>query len=186
MLRNQSNSYLKEQMSNLPSSGRQLRTEVTSAGEPQTELSGCGHRPLNPNKGIVRIEASPINPSDLGLLLGMADVSTARRWAVTTIRPSVPRCQKRSSRFERGWGESMPVGNEGGGVVGGRWRQRCGSSAGRKDRRGIGGAMYGEYRTLHVSQCLVMHDGVTPRESASCFVNPLTARHGRDYEPRRV
>ena len=72
------------------------------------------------------------------------------------------------------WDESMPVGNEAGGVViaagDGEAQALLGKTVGV-----LGGAMYGEYRTLHVGQCLAMHDGVTPREGASCFVNPLTA-----------
>ena len=69
----------------------------------------------------------------------------------------------------------MPVGNEGGGVVVAAGESEAAQALLGKTVGVLGGAMYGEYRTLHVSQCLAMHDGVTPRESASCFVNPLTA-----------
>ena len=72
-------------MSNLPSSGRQLRTEVTSAGELKLSLVDVDIAPPKPEQVIVRIEASPINPSDLGLLLGMADVSTARPVSYTHL-----------------------------------------------------------------------------------------------------
>ena len=125
---------------------------------------------------VVRVEASPINPSDLGLLLGMADVTTVKQVgsddnpAISAEVPAgiLPHLKAR-------WDESMPVGNEAGGVV-----IAAGDSPEAQALLGktvgvLGGAMYGEYRTLHVSQCLAMHDGVTPRESASCFVNPLTA-----------
>ena len=71
--------------------------------------------------------------------------------------------------------ESMPVGNEGAGVV-----IRTGSSDAAKALMGktvamIGGAMYAQYRTLKVRECLPLPDGTTPAEGASCFVNPLTA-----------
>ena len=163
-------------MSDLPSTGRQLRTEVTSAGELKLNLVDVPTAAPKPEQVVVRVEASPINPSDLGLLLGMADVSTAKQVgsddnpAITAEEPAgiLPHLKAR-------WDESMPVGNEGGGVV-----VAAGDSPEAQALLGktvgvLGGAMYGEYRTLHVSQCLAMHDGVTPRESASCFVNPLTA-----------
>ena len=71
--------------------------------------------------------------------------------------------------------ESMPVGNEGAGVV-----IKTGSSDAAKALMGktvatIGGAMYAQYRTLKVNECLPLPAGVTPAEGASCFVNPLTS-----------
>ena len=122
---------------------------------------------------VVRIEASPINPSDLGLLLGMADITNAQIAGENRVEADVPAnvLPMLKARFD----EAMPVGNEGSGVV-----VAAGSSAEAQALLGktvgvLGGAMYSEYRTLHTSQCLVMHDGVTARESASCFVNPLTS-----------
>src|SRR5712672_3038882 len=69
----------------------------------------------------------------------------------------------------------MTVGNEGVGVV-----IRTGSSDAAKALMGktvamIGGAMYAQYRTLRVNECLPLPDGTTAAEGASCFVNPLTA-----------
>ena len=163
-------------MSDLPSTGRQLRTEVTSAGELKLNLVDVPTAAPKPEQVVVRVEASPINPSDLGLLLGMADVTTATQVgsdenpAITAEVPSgiLPHLKAR-------WDESMPVGNEGGGVVVAAGDSPAAQALLGKTVGVLGGAMYGEYRTLHVSQCLAMHEGVTPRESASCFVNPLTA-----------
>ena len=151
-------------MSNLPSSGRQLRTEVTSAGELKLSLVDVDIAPPKPEQVIVRIEASPINPSDLGLLLGMADVSTARQVGSgnnPAISAQVP--EKILPALKARWDESMPVGNEGGGVVVAAGDSDAAQALVGKTVGVLGGAMYGEYRTLHVSQCLVMHDGVTPR-----------------------
>jgi NADPH2:quinone reductase len=39
----------------------------------------------------------------------------------------------------------------------------------------LGGAMYTQFRCLNAKQCLVMPEGTTSAEAASCFVNPLTA-----------
>ena len=66
-------------MSELPGSGLQLQSTVTSDGELQLKLEEVEVRPLKPEEVLVRVEASPINPSDLGLLLGMADLSTAEQ-----------------------------------------------------------------------------------------------------------
>ena len=163
-------------MSDLPSSGRQLRTEVTAAGELKLNLVDVPTAPPKPEQVVVRVEASPINPSDLGLLLGMADVSTAKQVGTDdnpAISADVPPAIL--PHLKARWDESMPVGNEGGGVVIAAGDSEAAQALLGKTVGVLGGAMYAEYRTLHVSQCLAMHEGVTPRESASCFVNPLTA-----------
>jgi hypothetical protein len=125
---------------------------------------------------VVRVEATPINPSDLGLLLGPADMSTAKvsgTKAQPIITAKVPDAAMgaMAARLD----ESMPVGNEGAGIV-----IRTGSSDAAKALLGktvaiIGGAMYAQYRTLKANECLPLPDGTTPAEGASCFVNPLTA-----------
>jgi NADPH2:quinone reductase len=70
--------------------------------------------------------------------------------------------------------QSLPVGNEGAGVV-----VDAGSSPEAKALMGktvaiLGGAMYAQYRVIKAKQCLVLPPGTTPAEGASCFVNPLT------------
>ena len=78
--------------------------------------------------------------------------------------------------------QSMPVGNEGAGVV-----IRTGSSEAAKALMGktvsmIGGAMYSQYRTIKACDCLALPEGTTPADGASWFVNPLhLARHGRNH-----
>ena len=160
-------------MSDLPSSSRQLLSCVTSRGKLQLTIGETQVPAPAAAEVVVRVEASPINPSDLGLLLGMADITNAQTVGVNHVEADVPAniLPALKARFD----EAMPVGNEGGGVV-----VAAGDSVEAQALLGktvgvLGGAMYSEYRTLHVSQCLVMHDGVTPAESASCFVNPLTS-----------
>jgi len=125
---------------------------------------------------IVRVEAAPINPSDLGLLFGGADMSTART-SGTADRPvvtaSIPQnmLKAMAGRVD----QSLPVGNEGAGVV-----VAAGDSPAAQALLGkvvaiLGGAMYAQYRCTRASQCLVLPAGTTPAEGASCFVNPLTA-----------
>ena len=117
-----------------------------------------------------------MNPSDLGLLFGAADMATAKA-SGTPSRPvvtaSVPEAAMKSmaARLDA----SMPVGNEGAGVV-----VAAGSSPAAQALLGktvalIGGAMYTQYRCIPVAQCMLLPEGTTPAEGASSFVNPLTA-----------
>jgi NADPH:quinone reductase-like Zn-dependent oxidoreductase len=125
---------------------------------------------------VVRIEATPTNPSDLGLLTGAADLSTIRA-SGTKDRPiitaKVPEAAMpaMAGRLD----QSVPIGFEGAGVV-----IKTGSSDAAKALMGrtvatFGGAMYAQYRCLKIGDCLPLPDGTTPAEGASCFVNPLTA-----------
>jgi NADPH2:quinone reductase len=164
-------------MSDLPKSGLQLRSLVTSAGKLELSLEEVEIDPPGAEEVVVKVAAAPINPSDLGLLLGMADVASAKQGGTAqrpTISADIPPglLKHMGGRLD----QSMPVGNEGGGVV-----IAAGKSAEAQALLGKtvgalgGGGMYGEYRTLHVSQCLAMNEGVDAKEAASCFVNPLTA-----------
>src|SRR4051812_38881414 len=156
--------------------GLQLRSLIKKSGELEISLVDV----LTPEPGldevVVRVEATPINPSDLGLLVGAADMSTAKGSGTKEkpiVTATVPQAAMRAmaGRLD----ESMPVGNEGAGVV-----IRTGSSDAAKALMGktvamIGGAMYAQYRTLKGRECLPLPEGTTPAEGASCFVNPLTA-----------
>jgi NADPH2:quinone reductase len=129
-----------------------------------------------PDEVVVRVEASPLNPSDLGLLLGAADMSAAKVGGTKdspTVTAAVPEAMMRAmaARVD----ESMPVGNEGAGVV-----VKAGSSPEAQKLMGklvaiLGGAMYAQYRTIKAVQCLPLPSTVTAADGASCFVNPLTA-----------
>ncbi|MFT6039478.1 MAG: NADPH2:quinone reductase, partial [Candidatus Azotimanducaceae bacterium] len=160
----------------VPATALQLRSLVTAEGELQLSLASVPVTAPGEDEVVVRVEASPINPSDLGLLFGGADMpnavasGTADAPAITAQIPEVARPMMAARA-----GESMPVGNEGGGVV-----VLAGTSAAAQALLGktvgmLGGAMYSQYRTLHTSQCLALPDGTTAAEGASCFVNPLTA-----------
>ncbi len=155
--------------------GLQLRSLAKANGELELSLASVPVPEPAADEVVVRIEAAPINPSDLGLLLGPADVSAAKTSSadgrpVTAFQ--VP------ERFQRMLGprldQSMPVGNEGAGVV-----VDAGSSAEAQALKGkvvgiLGGATYAQFRTVRAADCLVMPAGVTPEQGASPFVNPLT------------
>ncbi|MGT2438423.1 zinc-binding dehydrogenase [Bradyrhizobium betae] len=156
--------------------GLQLRSLIKKSGELEISLLDVPTPEPGPDEVVVRVEAAPINPSDLGLLIGAADMSTAKASGTKdapVITAKVPEGAMRAmaGRLD----ESMPVGNEGAGVV-----IKTGSSDAAKALMGktvamIGGAMYAQYRTLKVRECLPLPEGTTAAEGASCFVNPLTA-----------
>ncbi len=155
--------------------GLQLRTLVKPEGVLELSLALVPVPEPAADEVVLRVEAAPINPSDLALLLGPADLSTleasgtASRPVVTATLP-----QTAMRALAARVGVSMPAGNEGAGVV-----VRAGSSPAAQALVGktvaaIGGAMYAEYRNVKVEQCFALPDGTTPAEGASSFVNPLT------------
>jgi NADPH:quinone reductase-like Zn-dependent oxidoreductase len=157
-------------------SGPQLRTLIRKSGELEISLVSVPTPEPGPDEVVVRVEATPINPSDLGLLVGAADMSTAKAAGTKDAPVITARVPDAGMRAMAGrLDESMPVGNEGAGVV-----IATGSSDAAKALMGktvamIGGAMYAQYRCLKVGECLPLPAGTTPADGASCFVNPLTA-----------
>ncbi len=157
-------------------SGLQLRSLIKKSGELEISLLNVPTPEPGPDEVVVRVEATPINPSDLGLLTGAADLSTAKASGTKdspVITAKVPEAAMKSmaARLDK----SMPVGNEGAGVV-----IKTGSSDAAKALMGktvsmIGGAMYAQYRTLRVNECMPLPAGTTAADGASWFVNPLTA-----------
>ena len=159
-----------------PLEGLQLRSLIKPTGELELSLHSITTPLPGPDEVVVRIEAAPLNPSDIGLLFGAADMRSATRSGtpgMPVVTAPVPEKFMRSMAGRLG--ESMPVGNEGAGVV-----VQAGSSAAAKALLGktvavLGGAMYSQYRCVKAVQCLVLLSGTTAAEGASCFVNPLTA-----------
>lgn len=156
--------------------GLQLRSLIKTSGELEISLVDVPTPEPADDEVVVRIEAAPINPSDLGLLVGAADMSTAKASGTKEapiITAKVPDGAMRAmgARLD----QSLPVGNEGAGVV-----IKTGSSDAAKALMGktvamIGGAMYAQYRTLKARDCQPLPEGTTAAEGASWFVNPLTA-----------
>jgi NADPH:quinone reductase-like Zn-dependent oxidoreductase len=156
-----------------PGSGLQLRSLIKASGELELSLAKVDIPDPAPDEIVVRIEGSPINPSDLGLLLGAADPSTLKAGAGPTLTASVPQHLMRlmAGRLD----ESMPVGNEGAGTVVAAGSDPAAQALLGKLVAGIGGAMYAQYRTLRAADALPLPPGATAADGASCFVNPLTA-----------
>src|SRR6202049_5099685 len=156
--------------------GLQLRSLIKKSGELELSLAEVAIPEPAADEVVVRVEASPINPSDLGLLVGAADMTTAKASGTKdspVITAKVPEAAMNAmaGRLD----ESMPVGNEGAGVV-----VKTGSSDAAKALMGkmvamIGGAMYAQYRCIKARDVLALPAGTTAAEGASCFVNPLTS-----------
>ena len=156
--------------------GLQLRSLVKSSGELELSLARVEIPHPGPDEVIVRIGGTPINPSDLGLLVSAADMKravasgTADSPVVTApIAPAFMRAM--AARAD----QSLPVGNEGAGVVIEAGSSPAAQALLGKMVAGIGGAMYSQYRCLKAADCLVLPEGATAADGASCFVNPLTA-----------
>jgi NADPH:quinone reductase len=160
----------------LPANALELRSLVTSQGTLELSLQEVPVPAPAANEVLVRVEASPINPSDLGVLIAGADM-TAATVAGTPERPTVTASFGAgalgglSGRVDK----SLTVGLEGAGTV-----VAAGSSPAAQallgKRVGIAGSgMYSQYRVVDASACLVLPDGATARDGASSFVNPLTA-----------
>lgn len=130
----------------------------------------------NADEVVIRIEAAPLNPSDLAVLFSAADMTTATQSGTAQnpiINAAVP------AQFMPGLtarvGEATAVGNEGAGTV-----VAAGSSPAAQALLGkmvavIGGGTYRQYLCANVQSCLVLKEGTTAKQGASSFVNPLTA-----------
>ena len=150
--------------------GLQLRSTVRPDGALELSLVTVPTPAPQADEVVVRVDATPLNPSDMGLLLAGADPGAMQR-AGDVVRASLPPEVMRMMAARVG--QELPVGNEGAGVV-----VAAGASAQSwlgKTVSMIGGAMYAQYRCLHVAQCQALPEGTTAEEGASWFVNPLTA-----------
>ena len=156
----------------------QLRSLIKKSGELEVSLVDTPLPELGADEVLIRVEATPINPSDLGLLFSLADMSGAQasvdaagRPVVTARVPEGPATARMAGRID----QSMPVGNEGAGTVVEAGSSPAAQALIGKKVAAIGGAMYSQWRVVPLAQCLVLPGGATAAQGASCFVNPLTA-----------
>ncbi|HEY3635287.1 MAG TPA: NADH oxidase [Caldimonas sp.] len=160
----------------VPADGLQLRSLVKENGELELSLVRVPTSAPQADEVVVRVEATPINPSDIGLLFGPADLSTlaVRGSGERTVASArIPEAAMKSMAGRLG--QSMPVGNEGAGTVlaaggGGAAQALLGRTV-----AALGGAMYSQFRTVKVDLCLALPPGTSAAEGASSFVNPLSA-----------
>ena len=160
----------------IPAEALQLRSLVRADGELEVSLQRVPVPEPGADEVLVQIQATPINPSDLGLLFGAADLSGLKvsgSAEAPVLSARIP--EKAMPAMAGRVGQSLPVGNEGAGRV-----VKAGASPAAQALLGktvalIGGAMYTQYRCMPAAQCLLLPDDATAADGASCFVNPLTA-----------
>ncbi len=151
---------------------KQIKSKISREGLLTISLDEVEVPEPGDDQVLIKVQATPINPSDLGLLVGPADISSLKEVEKgSVVEMKIPDGLIRSvaARFD----QNLPVGNEGAGIV-----ESAGKGAEHLIGKTVGlagGAMYSEYRCVPASSCLVMNEGTTPEQAASCFVNPLTA-----------
>lgn len=127
-----------------------------------------------PDEVVIEVQATPLNPSDIGLLFGPADMGQASALPGQTgiqAPVSAPALKAMAGRMN----QALPVGNEGAGRVVAAGSEAAAQALLGKTVTVIAGGMYAQYRLVKAAQCVVLPEGATPAQGASCFVNPLTA-----------
>jgi NADPH:quinone reductase-like Zn-dependent oxidoreductase len=163
-------------MFEFPASGLQLRSFISEEGRLVLSLEDTPVEAPGPDQILIRVEAAPMNPTDIALLTAVASMSEAVQGGTAarpTISTDLPRGLLRAMR--RRIGRSLPAGSEGAGTV-------IAAGAGAAAQALLGrrvaclcGEMFAEYRTLDVSMCIALPDGVSAVDGAACFINPLTS-----------
>jgi NADPH2:quinone reductase len=153
--------------------GLQLQSTAKDTGELKVALVRVPTPEPKDNEIVVQIKATPINPSDLGLLFGPADVSQIKATGDAEITAPISPGGLRAVAARLN--EAMPVGNEGAGIVVAAGASPQAQALLGKTVAILGGAMYAQYRVVPAVAALLLPDDATPADGASCFVNPLTA-----------
>ena len=154
---------------------KEIRSTVTSEGNIELSITKAEIPIPSADEVLIKVEAAPINPSDLGLLLSFAadlssiSTSGSEDETVTSMKIHPALMGSMKPRLN----QSMQAGNEGAGIIidaGENAKELIGKTVGL-----AGGAMYSQYRCVPAASCLVMDEGTSSAEAASSFVNPLTA-----------
>ena len=154
----------------------QMFSSLAPEGELRLELKEQPMPTPGENEVLIRIEATPINPSDHGVMFGwasMADATSTGSGADTVL--SAPVSEQGMAVMKARIGQSLALGNEGAGTVVATGSSELAKSLDGKVVAAMGGGMYGQYRCVDASVCLPLLDGHTAKDGASSFVNPLTA-----------
>jgi len=151
--------------------GREMRTRIDKDGTLTLSLENVAVGEPGDDEVIVQVEAAPINPSDLGLLLGPADLATLTATDDGSLRFQVPenRLPSVGGRID----QSLPIGNEAAGTVVAAGRNAKALEGKRVGM--IGGGMYADYRRIAAKDVVALPEGAEAADGAAIFVNPLTA-----------
>jgi NADPH2:quinone reductase len=154
----------------------QMYSTVLESGELRMELKEQETPTPKANEVLVRIEATPINPSDHGVMFGWSARPHAKPSGTGTDTVLTAPVSEQGLRVMKARvGQSLAVGNEGAGMVVATGDSDLAKSLDGKIVAVMGGGMYGQYRCIDASACLPLLEGDTAKDGASCFVNPLTA-----------
>ncbi len=159
-------------MTDLPATHRRLVSTVTPEGQVRLSIQDVPVPTPGDDEVVVRVEATPINPSDLGVLLALTEGTAFERdgdAAVARLSPPVQRAL--SART----GIDLPVGNEGSGVVVAAGQSDAAQALLGKTVALAGGGFYAQYRKAPAAACMIVPEGTSAEEGASSYVNPLTA-----------
>ncbi len=156
----------------LPDQGKQMFSTVTEDGGLELTLRDTPVPQPSGDEVLIRVEATPINPSDLAVMLSVAD-SNAFTPLGYGARAEIPEAMQR--HVAPRLGKPLPIGNEGAGTVVAAGDDPAAQALIGKTVAAAGGGFYTQYRLLRARDCLVLPDGVTAEEAASSFVNPMTA-----------
>jgi NADPH:quinone reductase-like Zn-dependent oxidoreductase len=153
-----------------PTRGRSLRSTISSSGELRLEVTDQDVPEPGATEVVVAVEASPINPSDLGVLLGAVDPGALQRDGAALVGSVHERAlEVYRDRLDK----PLPVGNEGAGTV-----VAAGAEANALIGRRValfGGRMWADYRLADAAAVVELPDDVSTVEGAALFINPLTA-----------
>jgi len=158
-------------MPGMPSTGRTLRSTINSDGSLQLRMAEEQVADPTGSQVLVSVEASPINPSDLGVLLGPADPATLAPVEGGVLDGNVD--ERIIPILRDRLDKALPVGNEGAGTV-----VAAGPDAEHLVGRAVtlvGGAMWSDYRLVDAAAVIPLPDDASPADGAALFINPMTA-----------
>lgn len=152
--------------------GKQITSTLTADGTLTVALEDHSYPDPKGFEVLVQIEAAPINPSDLALLFGPADLGSAQYSPGKVIAPMpAPAVQAMAGRL----GDTMPVGNEGAGIVIAAGEEAYAQGLIGKRVACRSGAMFASHTLSDARQCIPLPEHITAEQGAGAFVNPLTA-----------
>lgn len=155
----------------MPTSGKQLFTTLAADGTLTVEIEEVSVPDPTGNQVLVKMEAAPINPSDLAILTGAADLENAV-YSNGKFAATMPEPFNKASKARHG--QKLPAGNEGAGTV-----VAAGDGAMAQGLVGqrvacVPGNAYSQYVLADAMMCMPLGDH-SAEAGASAFVNPMTA-----------